>query len=1226
MEIFCGVVFALALLVLPIVLSIVAMSRTAALRKQMQDLQGELARLRDQLRQPVATRREQPAAAYVAKEQPAATPPPPVTPPVPPPVATTPPVERPAAAPVTPEVAPPPPPQPTAPLQPAPPAPEPQVVSPEPPPRTYAPPPPRPRAAAPQPPAARAWSIDWESLVGVKLFSWIAGIALVLAAVFFLKHSVEQGWVNPPVRAAIGLITGVVLLVICEMRIARDYKFTANAMHGAGIAILYATLFATHALWHLLPATVVFLLMLLVTAVAVALSIRRDSVFIALLGLMGGFATPAMLATGENRPIGLFGYLLLLNAGLAWVAYRKRWPALTFGSLLFTFAYQWGWISKYLTAQQLVLAAIIFVIFAAAGATALFLGRGAAKQRSFDRMAIASAALPLLFAVYTAAIPAYGARYNVLFGFLILIAAGLATIALTRGPQWLHVLGGGTVVLTFAVWFGLSYAPHAYPGIVAWLAAFIMLYLIAAWRRQTFGSYTVPALFLFFPVLIASEAATAAPALVFVTMFVLLAATAFVAAKTGQGQLYYLATIFVIVAEGHWSATHLTRDRLLSGMLVHGAFALLFLGAPIVARRFGKPLQPANGAFGTIIASLLLLLFLTQSTLANAALWGLALLVLILISGALAEARVTRKPLFAMIALGLGWFVLLSWWSGAAVETMLIPTLIVTALIGLVALLGNAWAAKGTDDPTFTQGTHLALVGHLFLAFAATQPSLSLPPWPIFAVLFVLDLAIGVTALYLRRNGTPETNRTDGTQRGGSLILGGAITSQVVIIAWTSAANTPGWRNVALLATIAVAIWACVFAWLLRKMDRPLPLSAAAYAHAPIAALILGHVAVMMSGAPFATQLAAHVLLAIATFVLAWITEVHGLALVSVVVTWFATGVAGSEQPRTVWTSLYFALPFYVLAIAYPLLLGARAKRSILPHLAAVVASGAFFFYAYEALTDAGYKYMIGILPVAQAIVLLVVLMRLLRTEPAGERLLSRLALVAAASLAFITVAIPLQLDKQWITIAWALEAAALVWLFTRIPHRGLLAWAGALLAVVFVRLTLNPAVLSYHPASERPIFNWYFYTYLTCAIAFFLAAYFAREPKWGRGAASAGGTILLFCLLNIEIADFYSSGPTLAFNFLSATLAQDLTYTIGWAVFAVAMLITGIRLHARPARVAALFLLVITILKGFTHDLWRLGGLYRIGSLLGLAIALVLVGILLQKFVMPKRVIEETT
>ena len=76
----------------------------------------------------------------------------------------------------------------------------------------------------------------------------------------------------------------------------------------------------------MLPA---FVLLFIVAALAVLLAIRRDSMVIALLGLVGGFATPALLSTGENRPFGLFGYLLILNAGLAWVAQRKKWPLLT---------------------------------------------------------------------------------------------------------------------------------------------------------------------------------------------------------------------------------------------------------------------------------------------------------------------------------------------------------------------------------------------------------------------------------------------------------------------------------------------------------------------------------------------------------------------------------------------------------------------------------------------------------------------------------------------------------------------------------------------------------------------------------------------------------------------------------------------------------------------------------------------------------------------------------
>jgi len=93
---------------------------------------------------------------------------------------------------------------------------------------------------------------DWEALIGVKLFSWIAGIALVLAAVFFLKYSVDHGWLSPPIRMAIGLMTGAALLVLCEWKAARRYAITANALDAAGIAILFSTFFAAHALWDLI--------------------------------------------------------------------------------------------------------------------------------------------------------------------------------------------------------------------------------------------------------------------------------------------------------------------------------------------------------------------------------------------------------------------------------------------------------------------------------------------------------------------------------------------------------------------------------------------------------------------------------------------------------------------------------------------------------------------------------------------------------------------------------------------------------------------------------------------------------------------------------------------------------------------------------------------------------------------------------------------------------------
>jgi len=152
-------------------------------------------------------------------------------------------------------------------------------------------------------------------------------------------------------------------------------------------------------------------------------------------------------------------------------------------------------------------------------------------------------------------------------------------------------------------------------------------------------------------------------------------------------------------------------------------------------------------------------------------------------------------------------------------------------------------------------------------------------------------------------------------------------------------------------------------------------------------------------------------------------------------------------------------------------------------------------------------------------------------------------------------------------------------------------------------------------------ILNWYLYTYVIVAASLFAAARLVRGAdtlaRQISGLFAAAGALLLFLLLNIEIADFYATGPALTFHF-SATLAQDLTYTIGWALFSLGLLAAGIILRNKPSRIASIALLVATVLKCFLHDLGRLGGLYRVGSFVGLAICLALVAIVLQKFVLP--------
>jgi len=1119
---------------------------------------------------------------------------------------------------------------------------------------TFTPPPPQPpsrpsRASVPEP-ALPKRSFDWEALIGVKLFAIVASLALFLAGGFFVSYSMEHGWLTPSTQFAIGILAGITCLVLGELKGSRRYAWTADALDAAGISLLYVVFFASFARWHLVGATVAFVLFVLATGVAVLLAIRRASLLIALLGLIGGFASPAIVATGQDNPVGLFGYLLLLNAGLAWVAYKKRWPLLTAISLGLTTLYQWRWVSNFLTAGEVPLAAVIFLVFPVASFVALALNRpDDGEQRTtsalFANAARVGAGVPLLFSIYLAAVPAYGARFGVLFGFLFCIDVGLFAVALFQGPRLLHVLGAASTLIVFAIWLGGSYHAAAWPGILVAVAAFTGLYLAAPFatslefvRRRIadvdFGPIAsravlaAPLLLFAFPVLVAREPSAAPPALLFTVLIALLAACAAYAIVRREGIVYFIAAFFAVAAEAVWSAKYLTPDRLIPALAIYGVFALFFIGVPVLARRRGAPLAPEGAGAVLSLVSIALLFFLAGGAVAQGALWGIAVLLAILTTAVFAEASASRAPILAIAGSILAWLVLALWWVSAAVSVLLVPALAIVAGYSLLTMAGSAWAARRagaeSDEESrgfFRSGAFVGLIGHFFLLFVASQPRLSIPPWPLFAVLGILTAAAGVAALYLQH---------------GELFLGAMIATPVVVIAWQVNAPAQPWSSVAIGVVAAFVVLGGAWLALVRRagIERRHFLMAAAVAGFGAQAVVMvaaGEVPAPAVSLLVIAQLAfVAATLSFATLDLARLEAMTLLAVLPAAGTgflWMAQHTGAS------WWSTELALttPIYLGFIAYPLVLGRRAGPARAPYLATVLASVLYFFQARSSILDGGHGAMIGALPVAEAALLALVLASLVRLERTGQPRtpaeIARLALIAGAALGFVTVAIPLQLERNWITIGWALEGAALAWLYSRIPHKGLLWFTVGLCAAVFIRLAWN-AIFGYEPRGELRIWNSYLYTYIVCAAALLVAGRVLLEtddrlrPTLPRISSVLPGfaVVLLFLLLNIEIADYFATGASITFDFFSSALAQDLTYTLGWAVFAVALLGAGIVTHSRTGRVTAIILLSVAMAKCAFWDIWRLGGLYRVGSLVGIAACALLITLALQKFVLASR------
>ncbi|MBC8241349.1 MAG: DUF2339 domain-containing protein, partial [Alphaproteobacteria bacterium] len=114
-------------------------------------------------------------------------------------------------------------------------------------------------------------------------------------------------------------------------------NYTPAAITSAGLFASLASCYTAYVLYDLISPLVAFVLMATLALLALGLSILQGP-FVALLGLVAGYLTPMLLATGQPMAWGLFPYLLLLTAsGMAIVRYMAwRWLAwaVLAGSLL----------------------------------------------------------------------------------------------------------------------------------------------------------------------------------------------------------------------------------------------------------------------------------------------------------------------------------------------------------------------------------------------------------------------------------------------------------------------------------------------------------------------------------------------------------------------------------------------------------------------------------------------------------------------------------------------------------------------------------------------------------------------------------------------------------------------------------------------------------------------------------------------------------------------------
>ena len=178
-----------------------------------------------------------------------------------------------------------------------------------------------------------------ESRIGSQLFNRIGIVALLVGAAWFLKYAADRRWLGTGARVSIGFAVGLALIAWSERFRRRQYPVFSFSLKAVGTGVLYLVLWASFALFHLVPYPVAFAGMVLVTAGNAWMCWVQRSEVLAAYATIGGFLTPALLAQDHTSVLTLGSYLLLLNAGLLALLALRQWPGLLPAAFLGTTCY-----------------------------------------------------------------------------------------------------------------------------------------------------------------------------------------------------------------------------------------------------------------------------------------------------------------------------------------------------------------------------------------------------------------------------------------------------------------------------------------------------------------------------------------------------------------------------------------------------------------------------------------------------------------------------------------------------------------------------------------------------------------------------------------------------------------------------------------------------------------------------------------------------------------------
>ncbi|MFT4155356.1 DUF2339 domain-containing protein [Parafilimonas sp.] len=202
-----------------------------------------------------------------------------------------------------------------------------------------------------------------ENFIGLKIINLVGIVVLLIGISIGVKYAIDKNLITPLVRILLAYAASAALLLL-SLLLKKNYEgFSAILFSGAMVS-MYFTTYGAFTYYNFFSQTLCFIIMAVIAVYTAARSLQYNRQEIAVVSMVGAYAIPLLISANHENYLLLFSYILVMNAGILVISFKRSWKLLTLLALIITWSFFIGWLlMKYENAYRFYALAFLCIYF-----------------------------------------------------------------------------------------------------------------------------------------------------------------------------------------------------------------------------------------------------------------------------------------------------------------------------------------------------------------------------------------------------------------------------------------------------------------------------------------------------------------------------------------------------------------------------------------------------------------------------------------------------------------------------------------------------------------------------------------------------------------------------------------------------------------------------------------------------------------------------------------------